>query len=153
MRGTVSEVWFYHLQRQRLEDVLPGLLEKVLAAEKRAVVILGSEERVEAINTLLWTYDDRGFLPHGSARDGFASEQPIWLTTEDENPNGAEILVLADGARSSHIADYQRCLEFLDGRDPEAVTASRMSWKAYKEAGHNVAYWQQDARGKWEKTG
>lgn len=149
----MSEVWFYHLQRQRLEDALPGLLEKVLAAGKRAVVILGSEERVEAINTLLWIYNDRGFLPHGSARDGFASEQPIWLTTRDENLNSAEILVLADGARSSHVAGYQRCLELFDGNDPEAVTAARMRWKAYKEAGHDVAYWQQDARGKWERKG
>lgn len=147
----MSEVWFYHLQRQALEDVLPALLEKVLAAKKRAIVILGSAERVEAVNNLLWTYDDRGFLPHGSARDGFAPEQPVWLTTSDENPNGAEILVLADGARSIHIADYHRCLELFDGNDPEAVTAARVRWKGYKEAGHDVAYWQQDALGKWEK--
>lgn len=150
---TVGEVWFYDLRRQKLEDALPKLLEKVLVAGKRAVVILGSEERVEAVNTLLWTYDDRSFLPHGSARDGFASEQPIWLTTGDENPNGADILVLADGARSSHIAEYERCLELFDGNDPEVVTAARMRWKAYREVGYDVAYWQQDARGRWERKG
>ena len=147
----MSEVWFYHLQRQALEEVLPPLLEKVLAAKKRAVVILSSEERVEAINNLLWTHDERGFLPHGSARDGFAAEQPIWLTAIDENPNGAEILVLADGAHSARMAGYGRCLELFDGNDPASVVAARGRWKDYKEAGHDVAYWQQDARGKWEK--
>ncbi len=147
----MSEVWFYHLQRQSLEEVLPPLLEKVLAAGKRAVVMLGSEERVEAINTLLWTYDDRGFLPHGSARDGSPAEQPIWLTALDENPNGSQILVLADGARSSHIGAYERCLELFDGADDGAVSAARLRWKGYAEAGHAVAYWQQDARGKWER--
>jgi len=147
----MSEVWFYHLQRQALEEVLPPLLEKVLAAKKRAVVILSSEERVEAINNLLWTHDDRGFLPHGSARDGFAAEQPVWLTAIDENPNGAEILVLADGAHSAHMAGYGRCLELFDGNDSALVAAARGRWKDYKEAGHDVAYWQQDARGKWEK--
>jgi len=147
----VSEVWFYHLQRQTLEAALPALLEKALAAGKRAVVMLGSEERVEAVDNLLWTYDDRSFLPHGSARDGFASEQPVWLTQADENPNGAQILVLADGARSSHVGEFERCLELLDGNDPAAVGAARLRWKAYKEAGHEVAYWQQDARGKWER--
>lgn len=147
----MSEVWFYHLQRLALDEALPALLEKVLAAKKRAVVMLGSEERVEALGTMLWTYDDRGFLPHGSARDGFPSEQPVWLTVQDENPNGAQVLVLADGARSAHIGDFERCLELFDGKDENAVAAARMRWKGYQEAGHEVAYWQQDARGKWER--
>ena len=69
-------------------------MEKVLARGSRAVVVAGSEERVEHLNALLWTYDDRGFLPHGSARDGFAAEQPVYLTTEEENPNAATVLVL-----------------------------------------------------------
>ena len=99
----MTEIWFYHLQRQSLEEALPALLEKVLVAGARAVVMLGSEERVEAVNLRLWTYDDRGFLPHGSARDGFPAEQPIWLTVQDENPNGAKILVLADGACSAKV--------------------------------------------------
>ncbi|HLI12465.1 MAG TPA: DNA polymerase III subunit chi [Alphaproteobacteria bacterium] len=149
----MTEIWFYHLQRQSLEAVLPALLEKVLAAGKRAVVMLGSEERSEAVNNLLWTYNDRGFLPHGSARDGFPSEQPIWLTTNDENPNNSEILVLTEGARSAHLDRYQRCLELFDGNDAEAVASARLRWKSYKEAGHDVAYWQQDARGRWERKG
>lgn len=149
----MTEVWFYHLQRQSLEEALPALLEKVLANGKRAVVMFGSEERVEAINTHLWTYDDRGFLPHGSARDGAAADQPIWLTWLEENPNGADILVLADGARSAQIGNYQRCLELFDGNDAEAVGAARMRWQSYKEAGHSLTYWQQDGRGKWERKG
>ena len=147
----MSEIWFYHLQRQRLEDALPALLEKVLAAKKRAVVLLGSDERVEAMNTYLWTYDERGFLPHGSARDGAAELQPVWLTAKDENPNRAEILILADGAHSDAIGDYERCLELLDGNDESAVAAARARWKHYREQGHDVSYWQQDARGKWER--
>lgn len=147
----MGEIWFYHLQRRSLEQALPPLLEKVLQAGRRAVVMLGSEERVEAINTLLWTYDDRGFLPHGSVRDGFPAEQPVWLTTQDENPNGSDVLVLADGAVSAKTAEYARCLELLDGNDPAAVAAARLRWKCYAEAGHTVAYWQQDSQGKWER--
>jgi DNA polymerase III subunit chi len=149
----MTEIWFYHLQQQRLDQALPALLEKVLAAKKRAVVMLGSEERVEAINTILWTYDDRGFLPHGSARDGSPSEQPVWLTSRDENPNGAEILLLADGARSTQVGSYQRCFELFDGNDAEAVGAARLRWKSYAEAGHEVVYWQQSPAGKWERKG
>jgi DNA polymerase III subunit chi len=147
----MTEIWFYHLQKRTLEQSLPALLEKVLAAKKRAVVMLGSEERVEALNALLWTYDDRAFLPHGSARDGHPADQPVWLTSRDENPNGAEILLLADGARSARLGDFQRCFELFDGNDTDAVGAARLRWKSYAEAGHEVVYWQQNAAGKWER--
>ena len=146
-----TEVNFYHLTRYSLEDALPRLLAKTLQAGERAVVMLGSPERVDALNTHLWTYDPESFLPHGSARDGDAGRQPVWLTHLDENPNGARFLFLADRARSDRVADFARCFEIFDGRDEAAVAESRERWKAYKAAGHAVAYFQQTAAGGWEK--
>ncbi|HTE36042.1 MAG TPA: DNA polymerase III subunit chi, partial [Reyranella sp.] len=52
-----TEVNFYHLTKSSLEDALPRLLVKTLQAGERAVVMLGSPERVDALNTHLWTYD------------------------------------------------------------------------------------------------
>lgn len=141
---------FYHLQRSAPEQALPKLLEKILQAGKRAVVMARSEERVEALNARLWTYDPNSFLPHGSKADGSASDQPVWLTIEDENPNGASVLVLTDGAATARMADYERCLELIDGNDPERVADARQRWAAYKNAGHAVTYWQQGEKG-WEK--
>ena len=149
----MTEIGFYHLQRTPLDRALPKLLEKVLQAGKRAVVMAGSPERVEALNAGLWTYEKDGFLPHGSKADGQAEHQPIWLTTEDENPNGATVLLLADGATSARIAQYERCLEIFDGNDESAVTAARARWSEYKAAGHGLAYWQQTPSGGWEKKG
>ena len=74
----MSRVDFYHLQNKRLEDVLPKLLEKVYAINKRAVVRIGNSERVDFLNSLLWTYEEQSFLPHGSKKDGMSEMQPIW---------------------------------------------------------------------------
>jgi DNA polymerase-3 subunit chi len=147
----MTRVDFYHLTRSGLDRALPRLLEKVLQSGARAVVQAGSKERVEALNAHLWTYDDRGFLPHGSSADGHAERQPLWLTDIDENPNGAAILILTDGARSDHVADYDRCLEMFDGNDEAAVAEARRRWTAYKEVGHEVRYYQQTERGGWEE--
>jgi DNA polymerase-3 subunit chi len=147
----VSEIRFYHLQRTRLEAALPRMLERVLERGDRAVVMLGSEERVEALAAHLWTYNDRAFLPHGSARDGFAADQPIWLTMEDENPNGASVLLLADGAASARIDSYRLCVELFDGSDDQAVAGARRRWAAYKAAGHALSYYQQNEAGAWEQ--
>lgn len=146
----MTDVNFYHLQRSSLEQTLPKLLEKVLQAGKRAVVMARSDDRIAALNTLLWTYDPNGFLPHGSKDDGNAPDQPVWLTTEDENPNGATVLVLTDGAASARLGDYERCLDVFDGRDADRVADARERWTGYKGAGHAVTYWQQGERG-WEK--
>jgi DNA polymerase-3 subunit chi len=147
----MTEIAFYHLQRSALDAVLPRLLERTLAANKRAVVLAGSTERVEALAHLLWTYRPDSWLPHGTARDGFASEQPVWLSVDDENPNGATYLFLTDGAGSQHIADYERCFDLFDGNDDAAVGAARERWSALKTQGHRLTYWQQSETGAWER--
>jgi DNA polymerase-3 subunit chi len=146
----MAEVSFYHLRTTPLERALPGILERALAAGPRVVVLAGSSDRVAHLNELLWTYDDAAFLPHGSARDGEAERQPIWLTTADENPNRASMLVLVDGATSARLGDYTRACDFFDGNDAAAVAAARARWKAAKEAGHALVYWEQ-VDGKWQK--
>jgi DNA polymerase III subunit chi len=136
-----------------LERALPVLLEKVLARGDRVVVMAGSEERVQALDSALWTYDDRSFLPHGTARDGFAEDQPVWLTAAPENPNGAKVLVLTDGAVADNVTSWSMVLEIFDGNSDDAVEAARARWKAHKAAGHEMAYWKQSDEGRWEKAG
>jgi DNA polymerase-3 subunit chi len=147
----MTEIRFYHLQRTALEAALPPMLERTLERGQRAVVMAGSEERVEHLTDHLWTYSERGFLPHGSARDGNAALQPVWLTTADENPNEAQVLFLTDGTHSGKVAEYQLCVELFDGNDEAAVEAARARWKTYKDAGHALTYWQQSAAGRWEQ--
>jgi DNA polymerase-3 subunit chi len=146
----MTEIRFYHLLATSLEKALPRLLEKLLARDLRAVVLASSRERVEALDSALWTYRPDSFLPHGCARDGLAQEQPVWLTDRDENPNHASVLILTDGATSLHIDDYDLCLEFFDGTDTEALAAARRRWRAYKERKYTVLYYQQNERGGWE---
>lgn len=148
----MAEIGFYHLRSMALERALPSILERGVAAGHRIVVIAGSSERVEHLNDLLWTYNDASFLPHGSARDGNAERQPIWLTASDENPNAATMLVLVDGAGSSRLDSYARCCDIFDGNDEAAVAAARRRWQEAKAGGHQLVYWEQ-TEGKWEKRG
>lgn len=148
----MAEIRFYHLTLKSLEDVLPVMLERTVVRDgRRAVVVAGSPERVEKLNTHLWTYNDQVFLPHGSKADGHAAQQPVWLTDQDENPNEAKVLFLVDGASSENVAAYDLVCELFDGRNDEAVTAARNRWKAYKDDGHALTYWQQTDRGGWEQ--
>ncbi|EKE09758.1 MAG: DNA polymerase III, chi subunit [uncultured bacterium] len=147
----MTQIGFYHLTTSPLERALACLLEKTLEAKKRAVVICSSEERLDFLNNVLWTGGKASFIPHGTAKEGFAEDQPIWLTTVNENLNGAQFLFLIEGAASPSLSSYERCLDIFDGNDPEALESARARWKAYKEAGHQVTYWKQTDAGSWEK--
>jgi len=146
----MAEARFYHLQRTGLEQALPRLLAKTLERGWRAVVLAGSAERVEALNQHLWTYDANAFLPHGSERDGFAAEQPVWLSAHEENPNQAQVLFLVDGCHAHNPEPFQLVCDLFDGNDPAAVAAARERWRRLKAAGLTLSYWQQNERGGWE---
>jgi DNA polymerase III subunit chi len=148
----VAEVLFYHLERQPLEAALPGLLQRSLERGWRVVVKVGSPERLEALNAHLWSFDDASFLPHGAAADGSAEAQPIFLTTDDGNPNGASVRFLVDGAEAAELSGYERTVFMFDAADSEAVARSREAWKAARAGGHDATYWRQDENGRWTKA-
>jgi DNA polymerase-3 subunit chi len=148
----MTEVLFYHLQRQPLEAVLPTLLQKSLERGWRIAVQATSPERVSALDDHLWTFSDEGFLPHCTDREPDAAEQPVVITVAEANPNGAQIRFLVDGAAlPGDVASYERLVLMFDGGDPGALAIARDQWKAVKAAGHAATYWQQDPGGRWQR--
>jgi len=148
----MAEIFFYQLKGQTPEQVLPALLQKSLERGWRVVVQASSEERVEALDAHLWTWRDDSFLPHGTWRDADAARQPILLTVNEDNPNGAAIRFLIDGANMpANASAYQRVVLLFDGDDPEAIEAARSRWGEAKSAGFEVTYWQADDRGGWRR--
>ncbi len=147
----MTEVLFYHLTEFTLERALPGLLEKCLERNWRVVVQLGDQERMAHLDNHLWAYREESFLPHSAASGDTKSLQPVWLTTDQQNPNQAEVRFLIDGAEAPDLAAYQRAVYMFDGHDAEALKWARRCWAEEKEHGHDVTYWQQSPSGKWEK--
>jgi DNA polymerase III subunit chi len=148
----MTEMLFYHLKGQTFEQVLPALLQKSLERGWRVVVQASSDERVDALDAHLWTWRDDAFLPHGTSRDPEAAEQPIVLTADVDNPNGATVRFLVDGANlAADAALYERVVLLFDGEDPEAVEMARARWSEAKAAGADVTYWRADENGRWRR--
>ncbi len=145
------EILFYHLERARLLDVLPSLLEKSLQRGWQAVVQAASDKQVEALNSALWTSSDDGFLPHGAAEDGFSDQQPIYLTQIADNPNSAAIRFYVGGALPDQIEGYERIVYLFDGQNDEAVSDARKQWKRFASEQLAATYWKQSDGGGWEK--
>jgi DNA polymerase III subunit chi len=148
----MTEILFYQLKGQRLEQVLPALLQKSLERGWRVVVQAASEERIEALDAHLWTWRDDAFLPHGTWREPDAVEQPVLLTPNGENPNRAAVRFLVEGAELPvDPAAYERLVLLFDGDDPDALAAARERWLKAKNDGFEVTYWQADENGRWQR--
>jgi DNA polymerase III subunit chi len=148
----MTEILFYQLNGQKLEQVLPPLIQRSLERGWRVVVQASSDERVEALDAHLWTWRDDAFLPHATWREAEAAEQPVLLTVNAENPNGAVVRFLVDGAAlPSDATAYQRLVLLFDGDDPEALETARARWVHVKNQGFDVTYWRTDENGRWQR--
>ncbi len=148
----MTDVNFYQLGARPLDAVLPRLLEKALAAGFRTVIRAADPDLLAAIDTMLWTYDPASFLPH--AIDGpFAADQPILLTAEPADANGADLLAVVDGVLPGDLGPYRRALYLFDGGHPAALDRARGHWRALKERdGVTPVYWREGDGGRWEQA-
>jgi DNA polymerase-3 subunit chi len=143
---------FYHLTVSPLGKALPKLMEKVYAAGHRALILTEDAAQTDLLNKQLWTYTTKFFLPHGAKSDGFESNQPIYLSHEEENPNQSKILAFVGSAEPGNLSEYDKSLYLFDGMDDASVSRARERWKHYKREGHEVTYWQQSEKGAWQNA-
>ena len=147
----MTEIRFYHLKRKSLDQALPEILEKALERGYKAVIKHKDESALKQLNDTLWTFRPNSFIPHGMKPDQYAENQPVWLTTEDETPNDADLLVVTGGAEPHDLSKFKLCVEFLEDHDQDAIKASRQRWKSYKDDGLEISYWEQTAEGRWSQ--
>ena len=147
------EYWFYHLEASTLEDVLPGLLEKVQQRGWTALVKLGgaAEDRLAELDQYLWTFRDNSFLPHGRDDEPLADVQPVLLSATAATAGGKDCVLLVDGAEVDDMSGVTRAIVMINGRNSEDVKRERGRWKKLSDAGASLAYFQQDERGGWVK--
>lgn len=147
----MADVGFYHLTRTGALEALPVLLGKTLDAGKRAVVRCGAPRQTTDLDEALWKISDPVWLPHAATGGKYPERQPIWITAGDDVPNAARFLFLIGVPKAPPLEPFDRVFDLFDGRDEEAVAAARLRWAALKQAGHDLAYWRQDAKG-WTRA-
>lgn len=148
----MTEALFYHLEKARVESVLPELLERTLERGWRALIRCGDRAGALRIDEVLWTYREDSFLPH-SADPQLAARDPIHITDDADLANGADLLFLVEGARAdaAGIGAYKRCVLIFNGADDAELAAARAFWKDVKALGAEATYWRQSAEGRWKK--
>ena len=147
----MTDIRFYHLQQQPLEQALPALLLKCQQAGLRALIKCPDAAIMDTLDRVLWDFHADTFLAHDKDGCKRPAMQPFFLTLENENKNSAEVIVLVDAVDAPELDTYQRCLYMFDGRAEAVVNKARQAWKTFKDMDFEMSYWQQREQGGWEQ--
>ncbi len=126
-------------------------MEKAHATGKPCLIRTPDNSLVDEIDKTLWTYKNDSFLPHCIESAENANNNAIVISHSENNPNGARILMMLDGAFDKDLDTFDRVLFMFNGNDDNATSEARNRWKAYKSAGHECTYWQQTENGGWQQ--
>jgi DNA polymerase-3 subunit chi len=138
---------FYETTQEPIEKVLPKIVEKIYVSQKRCLILCKDMEQVQSLNTLLWTYSQLSFLPHGCAVDmaDFKAQQPIWLSTiiDMDDPNVIVNLTFTP----IEVTSVERIIEIFSTLDQ---TIADKKFLFYRK--HCVPQWFiQTPKGEWSK--
>jgi len=151
------QVSFYQLMLTPLEKVAPRVVDKIYASHLRALIWVENDERLAQLNTSLWTYSTLAFLPHGCRLDSEETkdQQPIWLSTQLENPNKASVCVVTNGqlVREPKSFGFDRIVDIFDAtitETPGGTVSFAERLNFYNARGATITQWQQTKEG-WQK--
>jgi DNA polymerase-3 subunit chi len=113
------------------------LTEKAYLRDLRVLVLSGTAADAEAIDELLWTFNDRSFIPHAISRDGsLDAATPVHLldvgsmAAFDRGP--ADLLVNLSDTLPGGLERFARIAEVIDA-DEERRRLGRERFKVYRE--------------------
>ncbi|MDR1982311.1 MAG: DNA polymerase III subunit chi [Holosporaceae bacterium] len=142
------EISFYQTAEGTLISSIIRLLEKIYTSGQRCIFFSPLEERVKIIDKTLWTFSTDSFIPHGDRSLGFPEKQPIYFTSQPENPNNAQILMLVDTFEYKGHADFEKIIFIFENKQQEENALAL--YNDLKKNKENVNYWKRSPQG-WEK--
>lgn len=131
----------------QLDSQLASLLSKLYSMGQRVLVRCPDADRAKRLSDLLWSTPRESFLPHAVPDDDAPSEaQPIFLTSEQGNPNNATMLMRLTGS-DEDTEGFDEVVEFFSGLEAEKA-AARQRWKNASERGISRRFFMQES-GRW----
>lgn len=146
------DIAFYQLKQRPLDRVLPSLVERAYARGQRVAVQATTKRRLDEIDDLLWSTSPESFLPHGAKEAGAPEGQPIYLTLENDNPNGADVRFFIEGARVAPALADPACApkeKVAVLFEESGVVDAREQWTELLSLGLELVYWAEDETGRF----
>jgi len=130
---------FYLIDKPRFREqpllLVCELARKAFAARQPTLVLARDFAQAEALDELLWAFDDDAMIPHQLAGDDDDDEAAVLIV-----PPGIETAdrpLLINLRESCPDGDFQRVLEVV-AADPAERDGSRVRWREYQRRGFEL---------------
>ncbi|ABK45171.1 DNA polymerase III, chi subunit [Magnetococcus marinus MC-1] len=144
-------VRFYQLATDSRERALLKILNKVYGMGLRVCIVVEDRQQAQGLDEHLWRHPPDSFLPHATSVDPFPEAQPILISEQPVDPNGATVVVMLTPVPLENLDQFDTVVDFVPD-DPQAKRASRLRYKHYKDAQCQMEYWIQTPKGQWERA-
>jgi DNA polymerase-3 subunit chi len=111
------------------------LAERAYQAHLRIIIWSGTESEARSCDELLWTFDDRAFVPHRISRTPPELQDrgtPVHLTLALDGVDGADLLVNLADRLPEGLPRFARIAEIMDA-DEQRRRLGRERFKVYRE--------------------
>ena len=145
-----QEINFYQIDDVYHKSIAP-LLIKTLDEGKKAFLFCSDEDRLAEIDKGLWQFSKTKFVPHVTNKETDIEElsswdrQPIVISDEEDNKNGADYLVLINEPSSDFIKKFNRIFYFYTD---EQIDEAKKFAKNFTKDGQKVKSFKK-SDGKW----
>ena len=110
------------------------LTEKAYLKDLKIVIVNDTLADAKALDELLWTFNERSFIPHQICLDEQSVDPatPVHLTVESSALPAADLLVNLAHKLPAQLERYARIAEIIDA-DEERRRLGRERFKAYRD--------------------
>jgi DNA polymerase-3 subunit chi len=110
------------------------LTEKAYLKDLKIVIVNDTLADAKALDELLWTFNERSFIPHQICLDDKSVDPatPVHLTVESAALPAADLLVNLAHRFPAQLERYARIAEIIDA-DEERRRLGRERFKAYRD--------------------
>jgi len=136
---TMPRADFYLIDKPRFREqpllLVCELVKRAFAAQQPTLILTRDHAQAEAIDELLWAFDEDAFIPHQLAGDDDDAGTAVLIVPPGvDTPDRPLVINLREGCASGQ---FQRVLEVVPADEAER-TGSRERWSEYKRRGFEL---------------
>jgi DNA polymerase-3 subunit chi len=130
---------FYLIDKPRFREqpllLVCELAKKAFAAQQPTLILARDFAQAEALDELLWAFDDDAMIPHQLAGDDDDEHTAVLIVPPGVDTADRPLVINLREACAP--GSYQRVLEVV-AADPDAREGSRARWREYQRLGFEV---------------
>lgn len=136
----MTQVDFYILQDSHPEACplfACRLTEKAFRQGHQVYINTESDQQLQQLDDMLWTFRDGSFLPHARYAAGTNTSAPILLGHAVQPDGPSDVLVNLSSDLLPCFSRFSRVAELV-GNEPGQLAAARERYRFYKDRGYTL---------------